>query len=96
MKSLLWWYTRVIGIFFVFVSIALVMDIAVFGIRAETFHKIFHVTYGIWIIGYLWPRKPLWRVFAYGNGIFFLTLSSIGIIFPDLGGLDAFIRPARR
>gem|GEM_PF-979847 len=84
------WYTRVIGVFFILVSISLIADFAQFGFRPETMHKIFHVLLGIIIVKFGWNNEAWWKPFALTNGSFFTFVALSGLIFPDFGGLDAF------
>ena len=86
------WYTRVIGIFFVLVVISLITDYLKFGVRLETWHKVFHVVLGIIVLKYGWNNERFWRPFCLINGAFFTVVGIIGWIFPDLLGLDAFNR----
>jgi len=83
-------YTRIIGIFFVLVALSLISDYLMFGFRAETMHKIFHVILGLLIIKFGWNNKKFWKPFCIVNGAFFTYIALFGWIFPDFGGLDAF------
>lgn len=85
-------YTRVIGIFFLLISVSLIGDWLRFGHRPETWHKVFHVFLGIAILKYGWKNPAFWRPFSLINGCFFLFVSAFGFTFPDFGGLDAFNR----
>ena len=85
-------YTRTIGIFFTLVVITLIADYFNFGFRAETLHKILHVTLGIFIIVYGWNNKLWWKYFPLINGLFFTYIALFGWIFPDFANLDAFNR----
>ena len=53
------WYLRIIGIFFVLVSVPLIADYAQFGFRPETMHKVFHVLLGLIVVRYGW-NDPRW------------------------------------
>ena len=86
------WYLRIIGIFFLLVSVSLVADYAEFGFRPETMHKIFHVLLGLIVVRYGWNDPRWWRPFAIANGGFFTFVALFGWLFPDFGGLDAFVR----
>jgi len=86
------WYTRIIGVFFTLVVISLIADYLKFGLRLETWHKIFHVVLGIIVLKYGWNNEKFWRPFCLYNGAFFTIVALIGWIYPDLGGLDAFNR----
>ncbi len=86
------WYTRIIGIFFTLVVISLIADYLKFGVRLETWHKVFHVVLGIIVLKYGWNNKNFWRPFCLINGAFFTIVAVIGWAFPDLLGLDAFNR----
>lgn len=86
------WYLRIVGIFFVLVSVSLIADFIAFGFRPETMHKIFHVALGSIVLAYGWSNPLWWRAFALGNGAFFSFVALFGILFPDFGGLDAFNR----
>lgn len=86
------WYLRIIGIFFVLVSISLVADMIAHGFRPETMHKVFHVALGAVVLRYGWANPSWWGPFAIGNGAFFSFVALFGILFPDFGGLDAFNR----
>ena len=86
------WYTRAIGVFFILVVISLVMDYAAHGLRAETWHKAFHVVLGIVVVSVGWSNARFWRPFCLANGAFFTLAGLVGWVFPDLGGLDAFNR----
>ena len=84
------WYTRIIGIFFLLVSISLIIDIVHFGFRPETMHKIFHVLLGIIIVSYGWNSKAWWKTFPLANGLFFSYVALVGWLFPNFAGLDTF------
>ncbi|TSC67925.1 MAG: hypothetical protein G01um101472_257 [Parcubacteria group bacterium Gr01-1014_72] len=84
------WYTRIIGVFFVLVSVSLVSDYIQFGFRPETMHKIFHIGLGLIVLRYGWNNAAWWRPFAIGNGLFFSSVAFFGALFPDFAGLDAF------
>jgi hypothetical protein len=86
------WYTRAIGLFFILVAVSLVMDYAAHGLRAETWHKVFHVALGLVVVGFGWKDARWWRPFCLANGAFFTLVGAVGWVFPDLGGLDAFNR----
>lgn len=86
------WYLRVIGIFFVLVSVPLIADYAQFGFRPETMHKVFHVLLGLIVLRYGWNDARWWRPFAVANGGLFTFVGLFGWLFPDFGGLDAFNR----
>jgi len=84
------WYTRVVGVFFILVSISLIFDFINFGFRAETMHKIFHVLLGLFIVYYGWNSKSWHKYFPVINGLFFTFVASFGFLFPDFADLDAF------
>ena len=86
------YYTRIIGIFFVLVAITLITDFANFGYRLETWHKIFHVLLGSFVLYYGWDNKKFWKPFALANGAFFTLVALFGLAFPNFYGLDAFNR----
>ena len=84
------WYTRLIGIFFVLVTLTLIIDYSKFGHRPETWHKIFHVLLGAIVFYYGWNNEKFWKSFCLANGAFFTYIALFGFIFPGFGGLDAF------
>ena len=84
------WYTRVIGVFFVFITVILVLDYAKMGFRPETMHKLFHIIIGVIVLRFGWNSKKFWRLFCLINGAFFTYFAAVGWIFPNLGGLKAF------
>ncbi len=84
------WYTRLIGIAFLFVTISLINDYIKFGLQIETGHKALHIVIGAAIITWAWKNERLWKPLCFGNGIVFGGLALIGWIFPDLGGLATF------
>ncbi len=86
------WYTRIIGIFFILVVVSLVTDYLNFAHRPETWHKIFHVLFGIIILYYGWNNPRFWKPFCLANGAFFTFVALFGWTFPDFGNLDAFNR----
>ena len=51
------WYTRIIGVFFVLVFIALVTDFLKFGHRPETWHKLFHILLGTVVLYFGWSNE---------------------------------------
>jgi len=83
-------YTRIIGIFFLFIIFSLILDISKFGHRPETWHKIFHVLLGFFIVYYGWNNKNFWQGFCLVNGAFFSFVALFGVVWPDFAGLDAF------
>lgn len=85
------WILRGLGIFYVLVAITLVADLLKFGIRAETFHKVLHVTLGVVyvIVSYKASQNTI-RMTLWYNALFFGIVALIGWFFRDLGGLDAF------
>ena len=89
-KFLIKWYSRIIGIFFVLVSITLFADYINFGFRAETMHKIFHVIVGVIVLKFGWNNKRFWLPFCFVNGGFFTFVAIFGWLFPNYAGLDAF------
>ena len=86
------WYTRIIGIYFVFILVSLVVDFFEFGYRLETWHKIFHVFIGVFVIYYGWNNPKFWRTFCLVNGAFFSFVALFGFVWSDLGmpDLEAF------
>ena len=84
------WYTRIIGIFFVLVSVSLFLDYISFGFRAETMHKIFHIILGLAILKFGWSNQKFWLPFCFVNGGFFTFVAIFGWLFPNFAGLDAF------
>ena len=86
------WYTRVIGIFFLLVTVSLVTDYFRFGFRPETMHKVFHVALGAIVVHFGWNSAAWWKAFPVANGGFFCFVGLFGWLFPDFGGLDAFNR----
>jgi hypothetical protein len=86
------WYTRVIGVFFILVALSLLADLLKFGVRLETWHKVFHIGLGLVVVRYGWNDRRWWQPFCRYTGAFFALVGLVGWIFPDLGGLDAFNR----
>ena len=91
-KNLQKLYTRIIGIFFVWIIFTLIFDYIKFGLRLETFHKIFHIMLGIVVLVYGWSNEKFWKPFCISNGIFFASAALFGFSFPNYYGLDAFNR----
>ena len=86
------WYTRLVGVFFILVSVSLVSDLISYGVHPETMHKIFHITLGLIVVTWGWHNISWWSAFPLTNGIFFSFVGLFGWLFPDFGGLDAFNR----
>lgn len=84
------WYTRIIAVFFLSVSIPLAMDFSQYGFNPESMHKIFHVIVGAVAAIFAWNNPRWWRPFALINGAFFSYVALFGFLFPDFGGLAAF------
>lgn len=84
------YYTRIIGVAFLLVVISLIADYLQLGYRAETWHKIFHVVVGGFVVAYGWKNQKFWKPFCLVNGGFFLLVAGFGWMFPDFYGLDAF------
>ena len=89
-KKLQKYNSRTIGIFFVLVAISLIADFYKFGHRPETWHKMFHVIVGIFVLKFGWSNEKFWKPFCLINGAFFTYVALFGFAFPDFGGLDAF------
>ncbi len=85
-------YTRIIGVFFVLVVVSLILDLTKFGVRLETWHKVFHVLLGIIVLKFGWNNEKFWRPFCLINGAFFTFVAIFGWTYPDFAGLDAFNR----
>ena len=85
-------YTRGIGMFFILVVFSLISDYLANGFRLETWHKIFHVFLGLFVVYFGWNNKKFWKQFSLLNGIFFVLIGAVGWIYLDLLGLDAFNR----
>ena len=86
------WYTRIIGIYFIFIIISLFIDFTQYGYRPETWHKIFHIIVGI-VVLFNWNNKNFYRLFSAINGAFFTFVAIFGWTFPEFGlqqGLEAF------
>lgn len=86
------WYTRVIGVFFILVVFSLISDYLANGFRLESWHKIFHVGLGLFVVYYGWNNEGFWKPFSLWNGLFFIIVGVVGWIYPNLLGLDAFNR----
>ncbi|MBD3318547.1 hypothetical protein GF342_01420 [Candidatus Woesearchaeota archaeon] len=84
------WYTRIIGIAFLLVVISLILDVAHFGHRPESWHKAFHVLLGSAVVYWGWNNSAFWRPFCLANGFFFAFVAAFGWTFPDFAMLDAF------
>ena len=86
-------FLRYLGVFYVLVSITLILDLVKFGIRIETAHKLLHVTLGVIMVygSFKWKEASC-RTFNIYNGLFFSIVAITGWLYPDLGGLDAFNR----
>ena len=69
---------------------SLIFDYLQFGYHAETWHKIFHILIGGFVVGWGWNNKKFWKPFCMVNGIFFLAVAGFGWIFPNFHGIDAF------
>lgn len=83
------WYTRIIGVFFVLVSISLILDFITNGHTPETWHKVFHVLLGV-IVLFNWNDFGFYRGFCLWNGAFFSFVALFGWVWMDFAGLDAF------
>jgi len=83
------YYSRIIGILFILVTISLLLDFINFGHRPETWHKIFHVVLGIIIVSN-WNNKKFYNPFCIINGIFFTFVALFGWTFMNFANLDAF------
>ncbi len=83
------YYTKIIGVLFLLVTISLILDFISFGHRPETWHKIFHIIIGIVII-LNWNNKKFYRPFCITNGLFFTFVALFGWTFMDFAQLDAF------
>ncbi len=83
-------YTRIIGTFFLLVSISLIIDLISYSFRPETMHKIFHVLLGIIVIYYGWNSRQFQKYFPIINGLFFTYITLFGFLFHDFADLDAF------
>lgn len=87
------YYTRIISVLFVLVTISLISDTLKHGYSYETLHKLLHISIGIYGIAFLWnTTEKNFKLFALANGILFSLIALTGWIFPDLFGLDAFNR----
>lgn len=84
------WYTRIIAILFLFVFFSFLVDYLQFGLRLETYHKLFHVIVGVAILVVGWNSSRFWQFFPLINGLFFIGVATWGFIFPNFAGLDAF------
>ncbi len=90
LQSLPKYYTRFIGIAFTLVVISLLTDLAKFGFRPESMHKIFHVILGGVVVKLAWNNSSWWLPFCFVNGGLFTFIALFGWIYPDFGQLDAF------
>ena len=84
------YYTRSIGIIFLLIIFSLIFDYLNFGYHAETWHKIFHVFIGGFVVVYGWNNRKFWKPFCLAHGSFFLVIAGFGWMFPNFYGLDAF------
>jgi len=89
-KFLQKWYTRIVGVFFVFVLVSLINELMGKGNTPEVWHKSFHVILGALILHFGWDSENFWKPFCLINGAFFLYIALFGWVFPDFAGLDAF------
>ena len=84
------WYTRIIAIFFILVTITLIIDLIKVGFNPESMHKIFHILLGLIVLMYGWNSKQWWKTFPLVSGLFFSYVALFGILFPNFASLDAF------
>ena len=84
------WYTRIIGFFFLLIFISLISDLFLHGYSFETWHKVFHTLLGCVVLAFGWNQVRFWKPFCIANGLFFVAVALVGIVFPNLGGLAAF------
>ena len=83
-------YTRIIGVVFILVAVALIFDFIKHGNTPEAWHKLFLVFLGTIIVKYGWGNRAFWKPFCLGNGLFFLFAAAFGFTFPDFAQLSAF------
>ncbi len=84
-------YTRIIGVYFLLITLTLIWDFYSKGYRPETWHKLFHIFLGVIIIKN-WKNRNFYKPFSLFAGLFFLFVASFGFAFPDFASpyLDAF------
>jgi hypothetical protein len=89
-ESLQKWYTRIIGILFVFGLVPLINEAMMNGNTPELWHRGFYVVLGACVLHFGWDNEKFWRTFCFANGGFFLYMGLFGWIFPNFAGLSAF------
>lgn len=92
MDSKFWqrWYTRIVGVLFVFVLVPLINEAMNNGNTPELWHKAFHVILGSLILHFGWDNEKFSKIFCIANGAFFFYVALFGWVFPNFAGLDAF------
>jgi len=87
-------YTWVVGfLFLVAVGYTLTVELVSKGVTLEAGHKALHVVIGLWAVVIVVRKlEPQYRLFALTNGILWGAVATVGWIFPDFHGLDAFNR----